>query len=423
MLNSATWKPWHEVVHLRAELKDETKSLSSFAADLYSVAMDNAEDMYKDPNQFFALTYPTMNLLTIAKDVLLRLAGQSDRAVRQLAQTYGGGKTHTLITLYHLARDPIALPDQLISEFRARLDYQAWPAARIAVLAFDKLDPERGMIVRSPQGEERELKYPWSVLAFQLAGSNGLRLLHGEGKDEERESVPAESVLTTLLALPASEERSTLILIDEVMMYAYEQVVRDQTWGTRLTNFFQGLTQAATKVKRCAIVASLLASDIDKDDELGRRLRERFSNVFAREREAQIQPVEKEDVAEVLCRRFFEPESLSANRGLFRSQVIAIAPGIVALEQRFGRDGKTIQEYLLKSYPFHPDLTEVLYGKWSHLKNFQLARGVLRIFALALRDARKWDRSPLIATNVFLSAPGHDGLSSENIPPSSKQIS
>ena len=90
--------------------------------------------------------------------------------------------------------------------------------------AFDKLDAEKGMEVRSPAGERRWLKNPWSVLAYQIAGDDGLRLLHAEGKAEERESAPAENLLTELLALPGKDGLSTLILIDEVLMFARGKV-------------------------------------------------------------------------------------------------------------------------------------------------------------------------------------------------------
>ena len=84
--------------------------MAVFAADLYDVAMRRAKPVYQQPDQFFALTYPTFNLRELVKDVCIRLAGKNEKAVRQLALTYGGGKTHTLITLYHLVSDPAALP-------------------------------------------------------------------------------------------------------------------------------------------------------------------------------------------------------------------------------------------------------------------------------------------------------------------------
>ncbi len=248
-MNRLAWKPWHEVVQLRNELKTGELSLSIFAADLYDVAMGRARPIYQNPTDFFSFTYPTFNLRELAKDVVLRLAGKNDKAVRQLELTYGGGKTHTLITLYHLTHQPRELPDlPAVQEFTQHIGMVA-PRARVAVLAFDKLDAEKGMEISGPDGTRRWLKQPWSVLAYQLAGSDGLRLLHAEGADAERESAPAENLLAELLALPARHGLATLILIDEVLMYAREKVGLDPAWRGRLTNFFQYLTQAATKVE------------------------------------------------------------------------------------------------------------------------------------------------------------------------------
>jgi len=160
MTSKLPWKPWHEVVHLRQDLKSGELSLAMFAADLYEVAMDNPRSpkVYRDPREFFALTYPTFNLRELAKDVCLRLAGKNDRAIRQLELTYGGGKTHTLITLYHLTREPEKLPDiPSVQEFIQHVG-QAPPKARVAVISFDKLDVEKGMEVRGPQGERRSTK-------------------------------------------------------------------------------------------------------------------------------------------------------------------------------------------------------------------------------------------------------------------------
>src|SRR5579875_2452606 len=111
MANNPTWKRWHEVVQLRKELKSGDLPLNIFAADLYDVVMENARPIYQDPGEFFSFTYPSPNLRELAKDVELRLAGKNDKAVRQLELTYGGGKTHTLITLFHLVRNPDSLPD------------------------------------------------------------------------------------------------------------------------------------------------------------------------------------------------------------------------------------------------------------------------------------------------------------------------
>lgn len=403
--------PWHKVVDLRDDLRSGELALATFAADLYDVSMDRGRSVYRDPKEFFSLTYPTFNLRQMVKDVLLRLAGKNDKAVLQLELTYGGGKTHSLITLYHLVHDPGTLPDlPAIQEFVQHAGGIFLPRARAAVISFDKLDTEKGMEVRAPNGLTRWLRHPWSALAYQIAGPEGLKLLHADNKEEERETPPAENLLQELVRWPEREGLSTLILLDEVLMYAREKVRQDHGWRHVLQDFFQCLTQAVSKVDHACIVASLLATDPRKSDEVGKEIAQELYAIFRRQHEQGIQPVEKQDVAEVLRRRFFTPESVK-DRERFRSHVVSALEGIQALDEHTQKNRKTEEDRYLASYPFHPDLTEAFYSKWTQLDGFQRTRGVLRTFALALRDAEKWDTSPLITASVFLADPAKQGLS------------
>ena len=404
------WTPWHQVVELRDDVRKNDLSLSQFAADLYDVIMDKGAPVYRDPAEFFALTFPTYNLRELAKDVVHRLAGKNDKTVRQLELTYGGGKTHTLITLLHLVSQLDALPDlPAVHEFVQHIGMTP-PKTQVVSLPFDKIDVEKGMEVKGPAGELRWLRHPWSVLAFQVAGAEGLKRLHADGLDAERESAPAEPLLIDLLSIPMKQDRSVLILIDEVMMYAYDKISLEPPWRGRLKNFFQYLTQAATKLDRCAIVASLLASEPSKNDSFGKEVAQELFTIFWREREEGVQPVLKEDVAEVLRRRFFRPASIR-DREAFRPHVVAAVNGIADRDEETAKNRKKAEERLLASYPFHPDLTEVFYTKWTQMEGFQRTRGVLRTFALALRDASQWDPCPLIGPNVFLGESGKAAVS------------
>ncbi len=409
-MSKLPWIPWHQVVRLRDDLKSGDLSLAIFAADLYDVIMGKAKPVYQDAREFFALTYPTFNIRELVKDVIVRLKGQNDKAVRQLELTYGGGKTHTLITLYHLVNDPGHLPDlPSVKEFIEHAGTMP-PKARVAVISFDKLDVEKGMEILDPAGNAMWLRQPWSILAWQIAGAEGLKLLHAKDKVAERESAPAENLLTDLLALPSKDRLSTLVLLDEVLMYAREKIGLEPVWRSRLQNFFQYLTQAATKVDKCAVVASLLATDPRKSDKLGKEITGELYAIFRREREEGVQPVVKEDVAEVLRRRFFTARSIK-DREAFRAPVMSALKGIINLDEKTKKEGKAAEERFLRSYPFHPDLTEIFYSKWTNLEGFQRTRGVLRTFALALRDAAKWDECPIVGPNVFLSAPESDDIS------------
>ena len=403
-------KPWHEIVRLRGDLKTGELSLAIFAADLYDVVMQRGQrTVYEDPAEFFALTYPTYNLRELVKGVVSRLAGRSDKACRKLSVNYGGGKTHTLIALRHLVHDPdtvARLPAVL--EFEAHIGYKP-PKARVAALCFDKIDVEIGVGTPDPYGTVRMLKHPWSILAYQLAGADGLRLIHAEGMDEERDTPPAEPLLAELLSKPQEDGLSTLVLLDEVLMFMRAQVEVAPALRGRLLAFFQYLAQAVVKVDRCAMVASLLASDPRRHDDLGAELLRDVSEIFGRQMEEESSPVSKEDVAEVLRRRFFEPDSIR-DATAFRPHVTSAVGSIAKLDEQTSHGQPAVEERYLGSYPFHPDLTEVFYTRWTQLEGFQRTRGILRTFAIALRDAEKWDSSPLIGPNVFLNNPEGSGL-------------
>jgi hypothetical protein len=133
--STLAWTPWHQVVRLREDVRSGALSLTEFAADLHDVMMQRGmRPIYEDPARFFALTFPTFSLRELAKDVVLRLAGKNTKAVRELDLTYGGGKTHTLITLRHLVHDPEALPHiPSVSQFVSHIG-AALPRARVAAL-------------------------------------------------------------------------------------------------------------------------------------------------------------------------------------------------------------------------------------------------------------------------------------------------
>ena len=410
MTTQPSRKPWHQVVQLRDDLKTGELSLAVFAADLYDVAMQKGRrPVYEDPAEFFALTYPTYNLRELVKDVCVRLAGKSDKAYRKLSVNYGGGKTHTLIALRHLVHDPTALPDlPAVREFEAHIGFRS-PRARVAALCFDKIDLEKGVETRASDETVRMLRHPWSILAFQLAGADGLRLIHAEGRDEERDTPPAEPLVAELLSSPQKEGLSTLVLLDEVLMYVRARIETDPAWRGRLMGFFQYLTQAVVKVDRCAMVASLLASDPRKHDDFGNELLRDVSEIFGRQMEEDASPVSKDDVAEVLRRRFFKAESIR-DPDAFRPHVASVVGSIAALDERTRKEREATEKRYLDSYPFHPELTEIFYTRWTQLDGFQRTRGILRTFAIALRDAEKWDASPLVGPNVLLAEPERSDL-------------
>lgn len=419
-MSGTTVKPWNKVVRLREEVRTGQLSLQEFAADMFDVINRTGKrPLYEDPAAFFSLTYATSSLRDIAVATAERLRGKSAKAIRQLELTYGGGKTHTMVTLTHLFRAPEALPSlPSVKEFESAMGGKG-PKTRIAAVCFDKLDLEKGIPVLAPNGATRMVKQPWSVIAYQIAGDEGLRILHADGKAEERDSPPRDVPLEELLEFPGKDGMATLILFDEVLMYVSEKAKHPTTgalFRTEFENFLQSLTQAVAKVDTASLVVSLLASDPKKDDEFGRQLLADMSNILGRKEDESFQPVGKDDVAEILRRRLLDPET-TKDVEAFRPNVVSVVKALATKDNPdfaktpAQRDQR--EKQYLASFPFDPALMDVFYTKWtSGLPLFQRTRGILRTFAVALRDAESWDTSPIAGVSILLSKPGEAKLSS-----------
>lgn len=404
-------KAWHKIVTLREDVRQGTLALSEFAADLDAVMTKNTAPQYAqyvDPARFFEITHATESLTNLATEICERLQGKSEKAVRQLAMTYGGGKSHSLILLYHLVSNPDALPDYpAVREMLAKVGGRA-PRARVAALLGDKIDVERGMEVVSPSGQSAWLRELWSILAWQIAGEDGLRILRPDTPFDEREEPPAEGLIKDVLGAAGMP---VLILVDELLMYGRGKARQDDSWVSRLQDFFQYLTQAVVATPKCAMVASLLSTNPDDNDEIGRQVQSSQEQVFTRELAGVPDlPVEQKDVPEVLRRRLFELDTVS-DPDAWRPEVRELVQQLAKYDEQVSRDPTGAEEAFVQAYPFHPDLMAVFYGLWTQLHRFQRTRGVLRTFAQALRDSAGWDTSPVVTTTALLNPVGDEPIS------------
>lgn len=388
---------WHEHCILRDDVRQGTLELAEFAADLYAVRTGDAPNVYRLPNLFFDRTYPTHNLKTLARDVLRRLAGQGGNPVITLQVAYGGGKTHSLITLLHLTEQGTELQTHdTVRELMGFSGLDTVPQARVAILPFDKFDVKNGLLVISPDGSQRQVKTPWGALAYQLAGDAGLAMV---SEHEANYIAPAEPVLVELLQVPQAEGLSTLILLDEALMYTRGVVNEDPNQLGTFRDFFQGLTQAVNKVDHAAIVASLITFDIIAGDPTSVSVLNMLEGVFHRLEET-IEPVSREDISELLRRRLFEHIPPEKTRRAVVSKFLAARQNLPLRESHKHREA---YDQLLKSYPFHPDLIEVFYQKWTQLGNFQGTRGMFRIFALLLKEAAGKDPAAFVGPSALLT--------------------
>lgn len=398
---------WHEQCTVREEILEGHLDMAEFAADLYRTKVGTAPDVYTAPEKFFSRTYPTHNMKKLVSDVLHRLAGKGGKPVITLQIAYGGGKTHTLITLLHLAAHGHRLHDHpTVGEFMNFSNVPAIPKTRTAILPLDRFDYLKGLEVTAPDGQTRVCHTLWGALAYQLGGDEGFDYVK---EHEQHHTPPAQSVLEKVLHLGQRDGCATLILLDEAVMYCRTAVNHDRSRLGTLKDFFQVLTQAVAAHPTCALVSSLIASQIEANDTTGTEVLTALQDVFQRVQEL-VEPVSEDDVSEVLRRRLFDqlPDTqairsmadvmMSAYRHTFSD---------VLREQQYN---KHAAERLLKAYPFHPNLLETLFGKWTQLHSFQKTRGALRFLALAIRETINHDPSPLIGAGALLS-PKKEGLS------------
>ena len=399
-------QPWPQLCTLRDDVRSGELTLAEFAADLNGVRTGEAPPVYREPALFFARTYPTYRMKLLARDVLLRLAGQGGKPVLQLQVAYGGGKTHTLIALLHLAEWPPPSPargrgrglgegEGTVREFLTFAGLSEPPRARVALLPFDQFDVKEGLEVYGPSGATRRVMTPWGALAYQLAGDAGYARLKAHDEDF---TVPAEPLLVDLLRAPLKEGLGTLVLVDEAVWYYRNLVLSNPRFFGALKDFYQVLTQAVAKVDRAALVAGLIASKIEANDPTGVQCLQALENIFGRIAEP-VEPVAREDVAEILRRRLFERVPGEAER---RPAVDAMMATMQQLPLRDAQRDQAAYDRLMESYPFHPDLIDVLYQKWTQMSGFQRTRGALRLLAYALRDSEGQDLSPMVGPAALL---------------------
>ena len=413
--------PWKETCQLRSEIRDRKLTASDFAIDLHHVIFGGPGKLpyYCDPVQFFSTTYATHNLRQFCRVVLRRLAKQNGgEAVVNVSQTFGGGKSHTLTTLYYLTTLGAALPRKETSVGMILNDTQMKnpPQARIAAVSFDKVDWKAGGEAKSPDGQTKRFRMPWNLIAWQLLGQKGIDILQRDEAEPDFDTPPADTLWAEILREVETAGQGALIMIDEFLMWAHDAASPDPTgeskdrgafWYDRLKNFFQRLAQAVESSGQSCLVVSLLASEPSKKDNVGEAVLNACNGGLGRQASIQS-PVEKDDLAELLRRRMFEkyPESETDRY----KHILAFWPRMKTVEPIRAKMPES-EERLKKAYPFHPDLLDRFFGKWTELHQFQRTRGVLQTFAMALRDAEPWDESPLIGPQVFLIAPDKEGLS------------
>jgi predicted AAA+ superfamily ATPase len=397
---TAGLKPWREVVAPHKDVASGRYQQAEFAADLWQVHIGEGTDEYRNPIEFFRRTFLTDSLKRMLVGAVQRLSGAGGDPVVQLQTNFGGGKTHSMLALYHLfcgtAPTELVGMDTVLAEAQVK----SLPTARRVVLVGNKISP--GNPSAKPDGTV--IRTLWGELAWQLGGKKAFSRIRA---DDQRATSPGD-VLRELF----NEYGPCLILIDEWVAYARQ--LHDHgdmpagTFETQFT-FAQVLTESAKLARNCLLVISLPASDTSgsphsqaEDVEVGglrgREALDRLRNVVGRV-ESSCRPASAEEGFEIVRRRLFEP---MADPAQFRDRDV-VARSFADLyrtqHQEFPLECRDAdyEKRIKAAYPIHPEVFDRLYTDWSTLVKFQRTRGVLRLMASVIHSLwEKGDKTPLI---------------------------
>ena len=362
--------PWYKIVKLREEVREgRSFSPDEFAIALEQVVAGTAPEDYRDPTQFFSRTCFTRALKEHVGMVLRRLSGKTENTapVLTLITQFGGGKTHTLASLYHLAgagANAAELPG--VADLLDEAGLGAAPAARVGVFVGNAWDPTEG----------RET--PWIDLARQLAGDHGVAALGAAA----RTTAPGTESLGRVFS---AADAPVLLLFDEVLNFAN----RHRGMAESFHAFIQNLTVATTATKRTAAVISLPHSQVEMTD-WDQDWQERITKVVRRVARDLIANDESE-ISEVVRRRLFEDlGSIRARKKVARTYAdwcfertarlpaewLAVDTATTETKAR-----EFLRDRFEACYPFHPATLSVFQRKWRALSQFQQTRGALAMLA------------------------------------------
>ena len=380
-------KPWRQIAKPHRDVLEGTLRQSEFAADLSQVVAGNATPEYLDAEKFFERTYITEGMRLLLISVARRLSGKGGDPVIQLQTNFGGGKTHTLLAVYHLATRKT--PAAKLAGIPALLDEAGIteiPMANISVIDGNGLSPNQPV-----QRGALTIHTIWGLMAYQLLGADGYEMV---APSDQAGTAPGKEVMIELLKKAAP----CVMLLDELTAF-FRQLdnSKELTAGTFESNisFMQILMESVKAVPNAILLASLPESDTEAAGTFGRIALDTLEKYFAR-LENIWKPVGSDEAFEIVRRRLFETLGDS-------SEVDAVCQEYADFyrkhKDRFPPEVQESRylERMKKSYPIHPEVFDRLYEDWSTLEKFQKTRGVLQYMALVIY--RLWnsnDQDPMI---------------------------
>jgi len=385
-------KPWREIAEPHSDVREGKFQQAEFAADLSRVHAGTANAEYQNPALFFQRTFITEGMRLLLDSVVKRLAGQGGDPVIQLQTAFGGGKTHTMLAVYHLAKGEAPASDlQGVPAILDAAGVTELPKARIAVLDGIRSSPNQPVVK-----DGQSIRTLWGDLAWQLGGAEGYKLV---AEADASGTSPGKEVLADLLGRYAP----CVILIDELVAYVRQfeegKALSGGTFDSNLS-FVQALTEALKAVPTAVLLASLPESAKEAGSQRGEKALASLAHYFGRI-QALWKPVATEEAFEIVRRRLFS----NINDKLAMESVCrAFADYYIENRDDFPQETQDSKylERLIHAYPVHPEVFDRLYEDWSTLDNFQRTRGVLKLMAKVIH--RLWkdgNNDPLIMPGSF----------------------
>jgi len=375
-------KPWRDVITPHRDVASGRYRQAEFAADLAQVLAGRAEPEYQDPAEFYQRTYITEGMRSLLVAAIERVGGKGGEPVVQLKTAFGGGKTHTMLALYHLFGGK-APADRLqgTEEILTAANVGSLPKASLAVLVGTAINPSKPR--KHPTLKSKMVKTLWGEMAAQLGGAKAYALV------EEADAAGVAPGADTLVEL-LDGFGPCVVLIDELVAYARNiygvQGLVSGSFDSTMT-FVQSLTEAAKRSKQSMVVATIPESNIEVGGEGGRAALERLENTFGR-LEAVWKPVGALEGFEIVRRRLFtsitDRSKEEARDESCRAFSRMYADGGTDFPQEC-KEG-TYLERLRAAYPVHPEVFDRLYEDWSTLERFHKTRGVLRLMAAVIHE-------------------------------------
>lgn len=389
-------QPWREIVEPHRDVTSGGYQQAEFAADLWVVHNRNkdAAQEYGNAIEFFRRTYLTQGLKNLLANSVKRLTGNQGDPVVALQTNFGGGKTHSMLALYHLYAGAKAGALPGVDELFVSIGADKLPEVKRAVVVGTYFQP--GKI--HDRGGGVKVRTLWGELAWQLCGAKGYELVRHA---DETSTNPGDDLVELFdMAGPC------LILIDEWVAYARqlygEEKLPAGTFDTQFT-FAQALTESAAASRNTLVVVAIPTSDIETGGQHGKAALDRLVNVVAR-KEATWQPASTEEGFEIVRRRLFQPISDPARFRARDAVIHAFIDSYRSNSQDFpaGCGSADYEKRMASAYPIHPDLFDRLYTEWSTLDRFQRTRGVLRLMAAVIHELwEKQDRNLLILPGMI----------------------